>query len=250
MRVSRYAFVLFCWCVGCDGAETHGGGDDSGEPDDGGLDAANEDAGGMAGTGGSIGLTPDQIATPEAIEDIAALECGTFDACGGEPVGTWNVRSVCVQDALNIATRGLQNCADLLVAYERTASGTVALLPDGTLEMDLTIEGTQELRLHDACAERIYGGVASDEVCATYEEQLNGNANEPAASCALDGDACACDVAITNSLMFSGTFTVEDNTIQDGSGPAPFCVDGDELTIEYGTAGRRIALTFERAATD
>jgi hypothetical protein len=169
MRLSKLAFFLVC-CAACDGPETHFPDGSAGEDDD----------GGSAGAGGSSAdasvdafvdwglLEAEEIATPEAAEQIAALECGEFEPCGGDLVGTWNVEGFCVTSALNIATQGVQNCPGVLAAFERSASGTMRFSADGVQDADVTISGMQHLVLGDPCMQHLYHQDASEEACILH----------------------------------------------------------------------------------
>jgi hypothetical protein len=248
MRTWHWLAASIVWCASCADA----GDGDAGDTDAGDTDAGDTDAGdaGMSDAGRLGMLTPEELATAEAEEDIAALECSVFEPCGGDPTGTWNIEGLCLDDVISVATAGVQNCHDILTAYERTASGTMTFTPEGALEMDLMITGKQRLVLDDACSERLYRSAVSEDSCATYEEQLNGGAATHVSSCTFDGHACACEVEVNNSLVFTGSYVVSAIWIDDRSMLAPFCVDGDTFSIEYQFSNRRFALDFTRAESE
>jgi hypothetical protein len=91
MRPSKLALFLVC-CAACDGAELHLDGGSPGEQHDGGSKDAGEDASADAAADAAANATTDwglleaeEIATPEAAEQIMTLECSELDLqpCGG-----------------------------------------------------------------------------------------------------------------------------------------------------------------------
>lgn len=257
MRTWHWLAASIVWCAGCADGESpssEGAAPDSGDYDAGDYDGGDyDDAGGedaaLSDAGHWLSLTPEQKATDEAKGDIAALECDVFEPCGGDPVGTWNIAGLCLDDVISVATAGVQNCPGLLTSYERIPSGTMSFQDDGTYAMDLMITGRQRLRLDDACAERLYDAPAQD-ACAMYEEHLNGGAATHVATCAMDGDACSCEVEVENSLVFEGFYRVSALWLNDNSMLAPFCVEDDTFSIEYQFSNRRFALHFTRAESE
>lgn len=260
MRFWKLAVLLF-GCAACAEVTSPSDGSADEAPDGGSTtdrDAAvdahvADDAGtfedaSVAEDSGSWGqLDSEEIATASAQEDIALLECSEPVICGGDPSGTWNVTGLCVTNALDVATQSLQNCPGILTAYERTASGTMGFLADGVMEVDLTITGTQHMVLDHACTQRLYKKDASDEVCAKYEEQLTGGSATRVVACTFEDESCHCDVESESSLLFTGTYEVHGNTIDDGATFVPFCAHGDELMMLYGAGVRSTALTFTRS---
>jgi hypothetical protein len=255
MRPSKLALFLIC-SAACDGARTHL--DDAAVPrdeDDGGsrsADASSEDAGADASADAFVDwglLEADEIATPEAVEQIETLECSELELepCGGELVGTWNVTSFCVTSALDIATQGVQNCPGVLATFERSASGTMRFSADGVHDADLRIDGLQHLVLGDPCMQHLYHEDVSEKACDRYEDQLNGGATKHMAACTFESDACHCDVVIESASEYSSMYEAQGSGIFDGVTLVPFCVEGDSLRIVYGGGVRRTALKLTRA---
>ena len=204
----------------CDGTT-----DDPGRTDSGPAPAS--DAGPETGRDGGP-TTGDDGGPPlgdPAEVNITFGGCADLTPCGGDPTGTWDYTSVCVEDPF--AAVG-DACGDVTFRDVRgTARGRVVL--DGatvTRDATVTIEATAVLG--PGCA------VAG---CDVVEDALAMAVDS--ASCAPGSmGGCDCDVSQTSTIDNSDTYRVEGNEIVTGDGGRyDFCRTGS--TLAYREQGDR-----------
>jgi hypothetical protein len=174
--------------------------------------------GGGGGTGGS-----------------SAPACtGTFNACGGDPTGTWDVMASCIEGNL-VSALNAQLGADYSACGNAYTAASVALTGSvtygaGNYNFDAAMEVVEAFAYTPACVSAISGGTAlSASVCSQLEQSLNGTAGTTA-TCTYATN-CSCHAIVSQTNTTSGTFTVSGSTITEDSGTSyQFCVSGNTMT--------------------
>jgi len=153
-------------------------------------------------------------------------EC-TFDACGGDPVGTWTMAGTCIEVEGNPFG---DFCTDPDLSFEMSidASGTVTINGDQSYALDLTMDMRQDLYIPGACLK----GLPSCESMDNEDED---------GSMACTGDpsvGCTCVFALSTTDTETGSWSASGGTLtfdeaSDGDEPddLDFCVDGDTLLV-------------------
>jgi hypothetical protein len=207
--------ILVC-ATGCESSD-----DDAGDDD-----PADTDAPGDTDTPEDTDLPGDTDTDTEP----AGLDC-TFEACGGDVVGNWNLVGVCLPDFGNPFA---ESCPTSTFSLTQGATGTFDILQDGTFQMlaslSLDVSATfpaecnAELASCDDWSLQFAGLVCTGEVTGTCEcgssvGPLPAIAN---GEWAYDGD----------DVWFDG-LAGEQTPDGGGGGPQEFayCQDGDSLKL-------------------
>jgi len=164
--------------------------------------------------------------------------CSAFKACGGDVVGTWNVKDVCFEDALKLFDAQLDEpeCDGIVRSVDPQASGTYAFSKDGIASSDLTLQLDIDMLWTGACLSAIAGGASVDlnAACSAIERSNSMQAEFEGGACNVKGNACACLItSMPKTVTSSGGYKVEGKNLVDvmASDSAPFCVAGDTLTL-------------------
>jgi hypothetical protein len=139
----------------------------------------------------------------------------SFTPCGGDLVGNWTIRHVC------LASVGVRNCPTAnLEPKDVVVTGSFSFGTDGGLTFDIRSSGTWEGLIPPSC-------VAGTN-CASIAQSLY-QANAPPASCASDGDGgCACSSPVTPVQMATMPYTVSGNVTANMS----YCVRDGMLKLQ------------------
>jgi hypothetical protein len=180
---------------------------------------------------------------------IHAAACtGTFNACGGDPTGTWKVTAVCTDGDLVAGLNAeiaadYSACGNTFTAASAALGGSVTY-GTGEYSFDATMEIVEVFAYTPACFSQISGGVAlSAGVCSQLQQGLN---SEPGgkATCSYDGTNCSCQGTITYQNTTSGTYTISGSTIVEDSGTTyDYCIDGDTMSQREIIAGNAYGVT-------
>lgn len=159
-----------------------------------------------------------------------------FEACAGDVVGTWRVRSLCPDDPAAAAALfespydDREECVgggNSTIGHSEV-DGLFELASDGAVMFEMTTTIRMEWVFDDTCL------AAAPLRGATAEERCADVANERV-TCSYTPDACHCESdEIVQPESGSGTYTIDGDEIQFGDDPpARYCVDGDRLVMDY-----------------
>jgi hypothetical protein len=231
--------VLGAGCGGSGGAtyaSAGGSGATGGSAANGGTGGSGGRGGGSAGEagGGTSGSDP-------------GPSCG-FSPCGGELDGVWTAREVCL---VELEPRPEPGCEDAF-AHSATIEGSYTFFEEtGRLLTDVTLTPFVTLDVDDACASSLAGTSATAEVaCPELQQRYDEDSAFVAAACSMQGDICHCVLeAPSVSQNVLNEYRTEGTRIIDAQGdPVDYCVDGDELGVEFADQDFRLNLIFERGS--
>lgn len=101
-------------------------------------------------------------------------QCGTFEACGGDLVGTWRFEGTCANVPLAAvlgADSPLLSCSEPATAsIDVQVEGTVTFHADGTMEVNRTNQLTASMSLPLSCIEEVGPGGDPADICANEIE--------------------------------------------------------------------------------
>jgi len=227
-------FLLFA-CGGNSETSDDDSGGEAGEPSGtGGSNGGSNAKGGTAGTsptggaptggtGGTGGEPPDGV-------------CEDITACGGDPLGTWNVTENCTEIILDLGPD--LGCESVPAAGSVTVTGTFTFA-DGLMTQDIVQAVDITMLIDDACAQALVGlpNVTAADVCPLISAQLMMNPDTPG-TCAVAPGGCRCDVtqAPTVSMQADpyeivGTQIIVTDATDGTMGALDFCQEGDELHL-------------------
>lgn len=153
-----------------------------------------------------------------------AARCGSFEACGGDIVGTWGIEESC---AGLQATEECPQSAALYSRYNRT--GVYEFSESGELTLTQRTRSSFHWNVSLSCFPG-YG-------CASLESLLSydGVGTDADATCSDQGDSCSCDVTSSVEEMFTGTYEVDGSRVVFSNDVEyDYCVDGTELSLKSG----------------
>jgi hypothetical protein len=171
-------------------------------------------------------------------DGAAALTCESFDACGGNPEGTYTAKSVCVDGVEEALLAGMpEECSDSLGDLEVSLKGTVSLETDGTSTMDVVETIDTTVTISAACAEAKSGAsvTLSDAIC-TFVSSTLVDSGFTSATCKLSAKSCVCDAQIKTTIDETTTYEIDGSklTMEDGT-ETDFCVSGEQLATQETT---------------
>lgn len=210
----------------------------------GGGAAGEGDAG--AGSGGSL----DRMGGTDPRSDgnsASSADCVAFDACGGDPEGSWNVDSICFFEASVLLGRTAETpgCEDLLEDVTVYSLGSYQF-ESGMLQQDVAYALDLQVRFTPECVDAATGGDASEGVCEAFADDYLLDPSLLDAQCALADGGCDCTLMTTDREFDSdGEYAVDGDQLDFG-GPQDFCVDGDTMRLRVMAAGLDGILTFSR----
>jgi len=179
------------------------------------------------------------------IEDkavVTTLECEgyEFEACGGDPVGDWTVKDICLEGEIPGGNpfEQIPQCADQVYQMTFDFGGYINLKADKTYEVLMTPSASVHVELDDECLTAMGGGEAAPaDMCTGLASNLPG--------CAYAAGKCTCDGPIDiddedgGPEVETGTWYTEGNTFytqEDGSTDEPeaipYCANGDEMAAQ------------------
>jgi len=167
----------------------------------------------------------------DGVEVVTCTE--TFNACGGDPTGTWDLASMCVEGGLPAAIDGAMatdwpSCANSTKSAHMTVAESQTFSV-GTLEYQWTSTQGATVSYSAACMAE-GAGTPNAGTCqlvgATYSM-----AGGTTGGCAWTGSSCNCNYTQVSSEHVSTTYTINGSTLVDQNGPDfEFCVSGGALS--------------------
>lgn len=179
-------------------------------------------------------------------------ECGPFGACGGDPVGEWDLVSMCLNDLQAVVSSMVDapECGDGLHGVDYNVTGSFVMDASGSAMTEISASIDVDAVLTQACVTALGGPQLSAAVCAMREDAIVQTPDSPyeGAACTYSPGQCRClatSMTITDSS--SDTLTQEGNTLVDSTGEtASFCVTGDTLELASPPSIGSGVLTFKR----
>ena len=172
--------------------------------------------------------------------------CPSLTACGGDPVGDWTVNSACVSDPEKLFQSAVNQpeCKDALKdSTTPEASGTYKLTADKKVMSDIKMSGTGTFLFNDACVKALNLGSSASTECSKLQSELGKQSGVKSATCTAKAPNCECVVGLETDVTGSSTYTVADNKITVMGAAQPFCVKGNELTLQ--TMSNGVTATFK-----
>lgn len=167
--------------------------------------------------------------TPPAGDAVITIAdgCPAFSPCGGDPIGTWQYDSICIEES------GIE------ALFAAQCPGTEILSGTGTADGLVEITATQITRMitTSVTAQVAVGGDTCIGICAAIPSVVRDMVPGATATCVsgTDGagnDTCTCDVTFGSTLDETNAYTTEGNTIVTDAGTPDerrfdYCVEGD-----------------------
>jgi hypothetical protein len=157
------------------------------------------------------------------------LDC-SFDACGGDLVGTWEIKGACTT-----ATdfEGDPQCTGAKFSGDLADTGTFTFRGDGTYSQSTRTKGRQHFELPKECIDAMTGGMVTAE---TYCASLGMGSEIPGSGvtgeCVYAGDKCTCDLNYDSEFSWDGDYTISGNKVSLGStSEYEYCVSGKALKL-------------------
>lgn len=184
------------------------------------------------------------------VDDAVRAErvCPQFDACGGDPEGTWTVQDVCLNNGRELFASTLgPACASAYQAASVDGEGSYELA-EGQASSEFKLNTSVVLAFDDACIQSILGKSATaTSQCANLAVALSNDPNFASVDCEVEGAKCVCDlVAPELSSGDDGAYQVVDDELIIDRKPVPFCIDGETMTIKPTLEGATVTITLAK----
>jgi hypothetical protein len=187
--------------------------------------------GGAGGAGGSSGTT---------LSPLAACS-GIFKACGGDPTGTWDIVSACIEGDL-VAAENADMAADYPSCRNTFSAASVDFMSGsvtygaGEYTYDAKQQATETFAYTPACVSDLGGVTLNASVCSSLAQGLNSHSGVTA-TCSFATN-CACRMVVADTNTTSGTYEVSGTTIDEDNGSSyDFCVSGNTMTQRQAIRG-------------
>lgn len=155
---------------------------------------------------------------------LCASGCGgddvdcSFEACGGDVIGTWSFDDVCV-DATGLIADVQEQCPDATVSVGGDASGTITFAEDGSYSTSLELSFSSLTTIPASCIPN-----------ATSCEDLNSDDTD----CSGDIEqSCSCSGSSVESDSDSGNWSTSGTTLNLGLRQSEYCVSGETLKVDF-----------------
>jgi hypothetical protein len=201
------------------------------------------------GTGGVTGGSPNS-----GTGGGAPLRCKDVSPCGGDVVGTWQVKSSCLEFAgdTDVALTSL-GCKTVQLTGSLETTGTLITKADGTFTDNTRTTGSATVHLPAACLSISSVPVTCDRVGSIFE-----TLGWSKGTCTVAGSGCDCKLDADHEKGALGTlapFEVESGTYAT-SGSAltldtleySYCTSGNSLTLTPKLSGLHGTVTLEKGS--
>jgi len=245
MRPIEPGFLgLFLWTWGCVGLPIS----DLDASTTGGVASISETSsvGGGTSAGGATGAGGTQTATSTGNDNSTSACSETFTPCGGDPTGTWDIVSVCLQGDLAAAANAgyaadSADCSSLCTEATLAAQGSVTYSA-GSVQPNAVLSLSETLEMTASCYAALFGKAWNSASCATVAQMLEKQSGTTAA-CSAGNSICNC-VYMDTTQAVADTYTVNGTTLvaSDGS-TTEFCVQGSTMTQRDSFGNNAYAVT-------
>jgi hypothetical protein len=242
-RVGSVGAVSALFFLACGGNSETSSDDDSGgeagEPS--GTGGSNGGSTAKGGTAGTNGGTPATGGAPTGGTGGTGGEppdgvCEDITACGGDPLGIWNVSENCTEVVLDLGAE--LGCESIPATGSAVVTGTFTFA-DGLMTQDTVQTVDVTMLIDDACAQTLVGlpNVTAADVCPLVSAQLMMDPDTPG-TCAVAPGGCRCDVTQgptpnvqADPYEVVGTQIIVTDSADGTTGALDFCQEGDELHL-------------------
>lgn len=160
-----------------------------------------------------------------------APSCEEFTACGGDVVGTWKFRSLCLTDQQQAAlNEEVKFCDSDQTTVEPSFEGSVTFERDGSLLRTVTAHFKFEQTVPTSC-------LRVGATCTTLQSSIAEAPGTSSVTCSKKGSNCECSYQIARASSVQESYSATDAKLaftssSDGSkSTADFCVKGSSLSI-------------------
>lgn len=169
-----------------------------------------------------------------ACGDSSASSCGPFMGCGGNVVGTWQIKETCASQSQSFA---VDFCPTATADTSGIVlEGSVTFKADMTYTSSVATKGSFALSLPSSCLS--FGGQMV--TCAQVDQQAKADAMKPdsefsAAQCSTSSSGCSCRLTLKGQTdMASGTWSTTGNLLKLNNETNEYCVSGSTLHVKQG----------------
>jgi hypothetical protein len=156
--------------------------------------------------------------------------CSSFNACGGNIVGTWKVTGECIGSQYNPFAA---QCPSSTFSESASVSGTLTFETNGMYTITDMGMASGSLSIPSSCLTP--GGITT---CDQLQADFNGDGGTGTmATCSTTSTGCSCQLhANQATTTTNGTYTTSGSSLtltsNGTSGTSPYCVQGSGLLIQ------------------
>jgi hypothetical protein len=157
--------------------------------------------------------------------------CNAFTPCGGDVVGTWQVKDSCMQGKLTV-----DGCPTASITFDGVkTTGTMTFNADKTGTASITTTGGVKMSLPQSCL----AGQTCASIDAVLKTELATETMTEFSSVACSGtDPCTCVYTLKGTPSNDGgSWSTSGSVLTQGTDKADYCVAGQELKVKSRPAG-------------
>ena len=185
----------------------------------------------------------------ESEVESAGATCEPVAACGGDILGTWQLRAVCSDDLVALARSAVfaPECVETIVGVEADAAGTTTYGADGTMTWSRTIMLDVQMALTSACLTALNGQVVdAASACSMLASDAGAVPSLMLSSCSAAGETCDCTAKVEVTMSNTSAYAISGTQIMADSEAYDYCVAGDVLTVIERRVDAELAFKLER----
>jgi hypothetical protein len=168
-------------------------------------------------------LLEDKIVVTSSCEDVAK----NFQACGGDPKGSWKLKDLCFETAMYPANPD-PTCLAATAEFDITWTGTIDVTDTTITQSKITMTNDATLKVPSEC--NAFAGCKAGEIDKIFDIP---------ATCTSTDALCTCTGSQTKDTSQPATITAKiegsNFVVTDSDGKTetvPFCVSGDTCVVK------------------
>ncbi len=175
------------------------------------------------------------------------LSCESFEACGGDPTGSYSIEAVCVEgfDESFLATMPSE-CHEGLLDASHTATGTTNFDEDGSFDSDVEIISSVQFRIDTPCWQALSGLATEmdEDTCELIAPQLS-NYGLTSGTCSFSEAACNCDGELITAEADADSYEVSGTELLIGDAdPMSFCATDSQIAVQQIDEENGVTITY------
>jgi len=175
------------------------------------------------------------------------LRCESFEACGGDPTGSYTIESVCVEgfEESFLATLP-SDCHEGLLEVSHAATGTTTFDEDGDFTSDVEVVSSIRFSIDTPCWQALSElDTEMDALtCGLIAPQL-ANYGLSSGTCEFSDTACICDAEMVTAEADAETYEVDGSELLIGDAdPMSFCATSSQIAVQQVDAESGVTVTY------
>jgi hypothetical protein len=177
----------------------------------------------------------DGSATTSGATMVGELGCDSA-ACGGDPVGEWEIAGACIDAELDFASDDCPGATGSISGFQ--FAGSITFADDGT--------GTNNVMSDITIRANFPGECLMGASCEALEGALRGDDEDMNAVSCSGSSSCSCTARLVSDEATAFTWSTSGNTITIDGQSSDYCVQGDTAVVRTDTGEGTVSVLLAR----